>query len=160
MVDGTAITEIKHTLTGGRFKYPCRLLERSPTHAVLLYTVEHATQVGGIVLPSGTVTYAYYWIDRPYTVYHWIAGDGHTVAYYLNLADRVTVHEDAVEWRDLALDLLCTPDGRVQVLDEDDLRDAPTALRARVEALRAQVLERRQQIVDEVAAATTRLRSG
>ncbi len=155
---GIRIREIKHKLTGERLEYPCLALERSDAHAVLLYFIEHASQVGDVFLPSGTATYAYYWADRPYNVYHWVAGDGRTVAFYVNLADQVRIGDDAVEWRDLAVDLLCTPDGQVRILDGDELRQSPAALRVAVEAIRTQLLGHRHEIIAEVAAATRRLR--
>jgi predicted RNA-binding protein associated with RNAse of E/G family len=49
----------------------------------------------------------------------WIAPSGETLAYYFNLSGPVRIGRDRVEWEDLEVDVLVTPDGRVQVLDED-----------------------------------------
>lgn len=152
------IKEVKITLTGQRLEYPCLLLERSVSHAVLLYSLRHASHVSDVTLPHGTVSYGYYWTDRPYNVYHWVAHDGRTVAYYVNVADHVMIRDDAVEWHDLAVDLLFTPDGRVQILDEDELHNVPAEVRKTVEATRAHILRHRDEIIAEIAAATSRLR--
>ncbi|HET6781036.1 MAG TPA: DUF402 domain-containing protein, partial [bacterium] len=77
---------------------------------------------------------------------------------YVNLGDTVAFHEDGVEWRDLAVDILRTPDGRTQVLDTDELEDVPPGLRRKITAIRDQVLAELDEVVNEVAAATARLR--
>lgn len=152
------VTEIKHKLSGERAEFDCELLERSDRHAVLLYRLPHAAQVADLVLPEGTVTYAHYWTDRPFNVYHWLAPEGQTLAYYINLGDQVRLHPQAVEWRDLAVDILRTPDGRTQVLDTGELDEAPHALRRAIAAIRERVRAELDEVVGEVAAATARLR--
>jgi predicted RNA-binding protein associated with RNAse of E/G family len=115
--------------------------------------------VGDLRLPKGTVTYAYFWLGRPYNVYHWVHPNGTTLGYYVNLADGMVFRPQAVEWHDLALDLVFSPDGRrVQVLDEDELATLPPGLQARAQAARTHVLAHRDEIVAEVAACTAHLR--
>jgi|DewCreStandDraft_1066081.scaffolds.fasta_scaffold00175_27 predicted RNA-binding protein associated with RNAse of E/G family len=113
--------EIKHTLDGKRYEYPCTLLEKEEGRAILLYVLEKPGQVAGVHLPPGTVTIGYFWTDRPYNLYHWVHPDGTTIAYYFNLADHTAIGEDRLSWRDLAVDILLTPEGSVRVLDEGDL---------------------------------------
>jgi len=159
MRSGGVIKEVKWTATGERQEFVCRVLDRSATHAVLLYRVREPRRVGTLRLPRGALTYGYFWQDRPYNVYHMMRADGRTLGYYINLADQVRIRPQAVEWRDLALDLLFTPDGsRVQVLDEDRLALLPPEARARAEAGRAHVLTHRDEILAEVAAVTAHLR--
>lgn len=150
--------EIKHKLNGERMEFECKLLERSDRRAVLLYRIPSDVQVGDLVLPAGTTTYGHYWTDRPFNVYHWIAPDGDTLAYYVNLGDMVVLGEDGVEWRDLAIDILRTPDGRTQVLDTDELEDLSPGLRRKIMGIRDQVLAELDEVVREVAAATAGLR--
>jgi len=150
--------EIKHKLNGERMEFECTLLERSDRRAVLLYRIPSDVQVGDLVLPAGTTTYGHYWTDRPFNVYHWIAPDGDTLGYYVNLGDTVVLREDGVEWRDLAIDILRTPDGRTQVLDTDELEDLSPGLRRKIVAIRDQVLAELDEVVREVAAATAGLR--
>lgn len=153
------VKEIKRKLSGERLEYDCELLERSDRHAVLRYRLPHAAQVADLTLPDGTVTYAHYWTDRSFNVYHWIAPDGRTLAYYVNLGDQVALHPDRVEWRDLAVDILVTSDGRTQILDTDELEDVPPGLRREIDTVREQVLAGLRTVIPEVAEATRRLRT-
>ncbi len=155
---GSPIKEIKHTLAGERQEFVCRLLERSADRAVLLYPIGRARRVADIVLPAGTVTYAYYWTDRPYNVYHWVDADGRTIAFYINLAGGTAIRQDAVEWHDLAIDLMITPDGAIRILDEDDTAAMTPAAFSQVTSARAQVLAEREALLAEVGASTERLR--
>lgn len=158
MAAGSPIKEIKHTLAGERQEFVCRLLERSPDRVVLLYPIIHARRVVDILLPANSVTYAYYWTDRPYNVYHWVDADGRTIAFYINLAGGTTIRQDAVEWHDLAVDLLITPDGTIRVLDEDDAAVMSSGALAQIAAAQAQALADREALLAEVGASTERLR--
>lgn len=153
------IKEVKLTASGERQEFVCRLLNGSATHAVVLYKIKESRRVGSLRLPRGALTYGYFWQGRPYNVYHWVRRDGRTLGFYVNLADEVRIRPGAVEWKDLAVDLLFSPDGRhVQILDEQDLAQLPADLRAKTEAARAHVLAHRDEVLAEVAAITAHLR--
>lgn len=153
------ITEVKLTASGGRQEFVCRLLDRSSTYRAVLYKSTQARRVGDLRLPKGTVTYGYFWSRRPYNVYHWVHPHGRTLGYYVNLADDVVFRPHAVEWRDLALDLLFSPDGRrVKILDENEVGTLPSGLQAKAQAARTHVLTHRDEIVAEVAACTAHFR--
>ena len=78
-------------------------------------------QLEDVLLRKGTVSLGYFWQNRPYNVYHWIDAQQNTVALYFNIADGTHISEQAIEWRDLTIDVLITPDGRCRVLDEEEL---------------------------------------
>lgn len=159
MSRGSVVKEIKITLTGERQEFVSRVLDRSANHVVVLYPIRARRRVAGLVLPRGAVTYGYFWRDRPYNVYHWMTAGGRTLGFYVNLADRVTFRPGVVEWQDLAVDLLFSPDGsRVQILDEAEAALAPPEIRTRIEAARIHVLQQRDELLAEVAAATALLR--
>lgn len=80
-------------------------------------------QLEDVRLRKDTVSLGYFWQGRPYNVYHWIDEQRDTVALYFNIADGTRVSAETIEWRDLAVDVLITPDGRCRVLDEDELPD-------------------------------------
>lgn len=161
MSPGGIIKEVKVTATGERQEFVCRLLDRSAAHVVILYKTKEARRVGDLRLPKGTLTYGYFWLGRPYNVYHWVRANGQTLGFYVNLAGEVHIHPQAVEWRDLALDLLFSPDGsRVQILDEDQAASLPADLRAKADAARAHVLTHRDELLAEVASATAHLHGG
>ncbi len=156
----SVIREVKLTLGGERQEFPCRLLDRSENHAVVFYPIKARRRVGSLVLPKGTESYGYFWRDRPYNVYHWVTPAGRTLGFYVNLADDVVLRPGEVRWRDLALDLLFSPDGsRVQILDEDELAGLPAPLRRKIEAVRAHVLTHRDELLAEVRGATEHLRT-
>jgi predicted RNA-binding protein associated with RNAse of E/G family len=140
-VAGPSITEIKTTLDGRVDRFVCDLVDRSPRQLVVRSLVRQGRWVHGVWLPAGTVTIGYFWTDRPFNLYHWLDPQGRTLAYYFNVGDVTGLSGAILEWRDLAVDVLATPDGRVEVLDEDELpADLDPAIRRRVEAARDHVL--------------------
>jgi uncharacterized protein DUF402 len=149
------VVEVKHTLAGGEKRFDCLRLAGGPGHAVLLWIAPEPMHVHGVDLPAGTISFGHFWTDRFYNVYHWLeAGADHrTLGFYFNIADRTQIGEDELEWRDLVLDVLATPAGRLELLDEDELPavvdpeaaahiaagkaaifDAPSAVMAEIEA--------------------------
>ena len=135
------ITEVKTTLAGRVDCFVCDVVVRTGERVVALYRLPAAREVHGVGLPAGTVTVGYFWTDRPFNLYHWIGPDGATLAHYFNVGDVTRLDGDLLEWSDLAVDVLATPDGRVRVLDEDELPpDLDPAVRRYVAAARDRVL--------------------
>jgi hypothetical protein len=136
-----AITEVKVTLGGRVDRFVCEVVERSGNHIVVLFRVRRDGDVHGVRVPAGTRSLGYFWVDRPYNVYHWVAPDGATVGLYANVGDVVRLEERELEWRDLVVDVLATPDGAARVLDEDELPvDLDPAARRRIAAGRDRIL--------------------
>jgi predicted RNA-binding protein associated with RNAse of E/G family len=119
------ILETKETLAGVRQTFPCQVVARAPGEVVVLYLLPAARTVADLPLPAGTVTFGYFWSDRPYNVYHWMSPAGATLAFYVNLADGTRIDETTLAFRDLTVDVLIPPHGPPRVLDEDEL---PAAL--------------------------------
>src|SRR5947209_17724019 len=139
------IKEVKISATGERQEFVCRLLDRSAAHAVVLYKIKEARRVGSLRLPRGALTYGYFWEGRPYNVYHWVRADGRTLGFYVNLADEVRFRPGAIEWKDLAVDLRFSPDGRhVQILDEAELRLLPPQEQPTADVAKTRLLTHRQ----------------
>jgi len=88
---------------------------------VVIYRMPRDVQLEDVLLRKDTVSLGYFWRDRPYNAYHWIDSCHDTVALYFNVADGTRISAETIEWRDLAVDVLITPDGRCRVLDEDEL---------------------------------------
>ncbi len=159
------ITEIKTTLDGQVMRFVCEVGERSAGHVVVLYRIPAARQVQRVWLPAGTITVGYFWTDRPFNLYHWVTPQAVPLAHYFNVGDVVRLEHDILEWHDLAVDVLATPDGRVEVLDEDELPpDLDPALRRHVTATRDQVLRELPRLVresnEQSAQVISRLRAG
>lgn len=117
------ILEIKRTLDGREKRFDCRLLARSPDggHAAVLWVAPEPMHVHGVDLPGGTVSVGHFWTDRHYNVYHWLDPAGETLGYYFNICDQTRIGADVIEWRDLTVDVLALPGGRLDVLDEHEL---------------------------------------
>lgn len=149
------VLEVKRTLDGAVHTFPCVAVEMTPCRAVLLYAIPTGRRIADVELPAGTVTVAYYWADRPYNVYHWVTPAGETLAWYFNVSGPVHIGDGRVEWEDLEVDVLVTPDLRVQILDEDRLPIALAASqRAAIASARARVLRECSAVAHEVEAAS------
>ena len=156
-----SILEIKHTLDGREKRFACHLLSGGGQHrrAVVLFVSAGAMHVDGIDLPPGTVTLGYFWCDRPYNAYHWMNARGETIGVYFNLSDRTHIGDGVLEWRDLAVDVLTTPSGRVDVLDEDELPpDVPADVRRWIADGKAAILGDTSALLAEIEAQSRALR--
>lgn len=151
------ITEIKRTLDGRRKEFVCDLCHYDAESAVVLYRLKRDIVLAGVAMPAGTLSFGHYWSGRHYNVYHWIWPNGETAAYYFNVADETSISGEFVDWLDLTVDVMVTPDGAHQVLDEDELpADLDPALRATIDAAVAQVVAGKARITAEVEAASRR----
>ncbi|HTB60332.1 MAG TPA: DUF402 domain-containing protein [Polyangia bacterium] len=152
------VVEIKQTLAGGEQRFDCLRLAGSAGHAVLLWIAPQPMHVHGVDLPAGTISFGHFWTDRFYNVYHWLDADRRTIGFYFNIADRTRIAESALAWRDLVVDVLATPAGRLDVLDEDELPAVvePEAA-AHIAAGKAAILGAPALVMAEVEAASRAL---
>ena len=97
------------------------MLSRATGEAIVIYRMPNDIRLEDVLLPRGTISFGYFWEQRPYNVYHWIDPLQDTVALYFNIADGTRISQRSIEWRDLTVDVLITPDGRCRVLDEHEL---------------------------------------
>lgn len=152
------ILEVKRTLDGREERFQCRLIEGDQRQAVVLFVAPAGMRVHGIDLPAGTVTFGHFWTDRLYNVYHWLDGRSGTIAFYFNLADQTVIEAARLEWRDLTIDVLATPAGRVDVLDEDELPPALDAVtRAHLAEAKRAILADPRGLMAEIEARTREL---
>jgi uncharacterized protein len=116
------VIEIKRTLDGAVVEFPCEAVVLEQTRAVVTVPIESPVTVGdGLVeLPAGTQSYGYFWLGKPYVVYHW-RNRSATVACYINIGRVQTVGDGRVVWDDYAVDVVVLPDGSITVLDEDEI---------------------------------------
>ncbi len=117
----TPIVEIKQTLAGTLKRFDCLKLAGDQRHVVVLWVAREPMHVHGVDLPAGTISFGHFWTDRFYNVYHWVDAAQQTAGLYFNIADRTRIGPAQLEWRDLVVDVLATPGGRLEVLDEDEL---------------------------------------
>ncbi len=159
-MDRQTVIERKTRLDGTTEEFVCDVLELVPgKRAVLRLLLDRDWDVAGVLtVPRGTLTYSYYWTDRPYNVYHWLH-QGRTLAYYVNLADHTIIDEALVGYRDLVLDVLIHPGGAIEVLDEDELPAdlEPAARRSIADAMEV-VITGAKTLMREIEEATARYR--
>ena len=150
---------MKRRLDGTEARFDCDpLVVDTGRRAVIGYVLERAWEVPGVMLRPGMVTYGHFWTDRDYNAYHWLDG-GRTVGVYFNIGPCETITAERVVWTDYVVDVLATPDGRLRVLDEDELDDAtPADVRRVVERTRALILADSVRLCDEVESETRRFR--
>jgi hypothetical protein len=152
-----AILEIKRTLDGREKRFDCRLLTLAADrhHAAVLWVAPAAMHVHGVDLPAGTVSVGHFWTDRPYNVYHWLDRAGGTLGYYFNICDQTRIDAGLIEWRDLTVDVLALPDGRLDVLDEHELpADLPAEIAAHIAAGTRALLDAPTAVMTEIDAAS------
>ncbi len=152
------IVEIKHTLAGEEKRFDCLRLAGNAEHVVVLWIARAPMHVHGVDLPAGTVSFGHFWTDRRYNVYHWLDGERRTLGFYFNIADRTRIAPAELEWRDLVIDVLATPAGRLEVLDEDELPEVldPQAA-AHIAEGKAAILGAPAKVMAEIEAASRSL---
>jgi predicted RNA-binding protein associated with RNAse of E/G family len=154
------IVEIKQTLAGGEQRFDCLLLAGGDRHAVVLWIAPAPMHVHGVELPAGTISFGHFWTDRFYNVYHWLAADPdhRTLGFYFNIADRTRIGVAELAWRDLVIDVLATPTGRLELLDEDELPESvdPEAA-AHISAGKAAILGAPAVVMAEIESASRAL---
>ena len=155
------ITEIKTTLGGARKTFECELLSLQQDAAVVIYRMPADHQLEDLLLPKGSLSLGYFWEDRPYNAYHWVDDKRGTLALYFNVCDNTRISPRQVEWRDLTVDILITPDLRCRVLDEDELPDdLDHKLLTRINATRDSLCSAADRLLREFESHTRSLLAG
>ena len=144
--------EKKRFLSGMEVTYNCELVTLCDQFGILKYVVDRPYQVGSLTLEPDTVSYGFYWPDRPYILYKWFNGNGHAVGDYFSLADSVVLSAQEFSWRDLAVDILALPTGQIEVLDEDEIPESlDEELRTSIESGKQMVLRKYRAVVVETS---------
>ena len=144
--------EKKELLRGGVHTYPCDLVRFEPGFGILKYVIDREYDIQGCRLMPGDVTWAFYWEDRPYSLYIWKLKDG-AVLHYFNIADRISLAASEFRWRDLVVDILIDRHGAPQVLDRHELPpDLDKDLADYIDRSQERVLSGYRAIMDEADA--------
>jgi uncharacterized protein len=153
------ITERKTRFDGTVQEFACGVLDLEPgKRAVLRYEFDRDWDVHGIQLPRGGMTAGHFWVDRPYNVYHWLDRQGATLGFYFNVGHTDLIAGDQVAWRDLIVDVIVAPDGRVDVLDEDELPpDLAPEHRGTIARALEQIMTNPRRLVLEIERESRRL---
>lgn len=120
-------------------RYPGQVLERQDDRVVVEARFRpEPVQVGSLLLEPGDRFIETYFPGRWYNIYTIYAGESETLkGWYCNVSYPPEIGPDLIRYRDLALDLVVTPDGHQQVLDEDEFQALALSAADRASALAA-----------------------
>lgn len=152
------VTERKTRFDGSVQEFACQgLLVQPGRHAVIRYDLDRDWHVADLVFPKGGYTAGHFWVDRPYNVYHWLE-NGRTLAHYFNVGIVDEISETRVAWRDLIVDVLVKPDGRIEILDEEEVPpDLPSEHRRTIARALEQIVTDPKRLVAEIERASREL---
>jgi uncharacterized protein len=105
-----------------QWRYPGRQLRRIE-NAILVeaFFNREDTPLFGMHLCKGDRFLEVYYSDRWFNIFEiYDAQDKRLKGWYCNVTEPAEFHEKEIAYHDLALDLLVFPDGRQQVLDEEE----------------------------------------
>lgn len=112
----------------------------SPRLAIVRFVHSGSRTAGEFVFPAGSVTIGFFWAGRHYNLYRITGPDGAVIVYRFDVVDAVRITATHVSYTDLLLDLWVTPDGRLHVEDEEEVRAAEAA--GLLSARRRQIIAR------------------
>ena len=124
----TNITVIKQDYSGNEtWRYEGNLIIRQKNEIVIeAFFDREDTPVGEITLSRGDRFVETYYSDRWYNIFEiHDQASGDIKGWYCNIGYPAVITDNAIAYRDLALDLLVYPDGEQIVLDEDDFSALP-----------------------------------
>ncbi len=129
MIPYEQITERKIKANGSVHEYLCDLVYASDELLVIAYVMKRGGTLPGIgltVLP-GSVSYGYFWCDRPYNLYRMKRPDGSIIAHRIDAVTGVEWTTTVLEYRDVVLDWWLPASGGLVAEDEDELAEAIAA---------------------------------
>jgi predicted RNA-binding protein associated with RNAse of E/G family len=159
-------TQRKHYLSGEEVTFACELVDLQDGFGILKYMVPQQLRFQNLVVPQGSISYGFFWTDRPYNLYMWVGEHEDVLGCYFNVADAVSLSRQEFVWTDLVVDILIVPgpehenaQARVQLLDEDQVPETlDEAVRATIYLGKCEVLRNHRAIIEEARAALAHLR--
>ncbi|HEX6030266.1 MAG TPA: DUF402 domain-containing protein [Tepidiformaceae bacterium] len=153
------IVERKRKPDGTVREYPCEFVMRRRGLLVIRFRMQKGGSIFGtpIDVPPGSVSYGYFWANRPYNLYRMFRADGSLIAHRFDAVSDVRLLDGAVEYRDLVLDWWVLPDDTIIEEDREELGTLSEAgVLSAEDVTRAnraayQVLSRYRHVIDEAA---------
>ncbi len=116
-----AYLEVKRHLNKPDESYPCEVLVRGDGYVVLKYVNARPGQVGDVTFEVGSTTFAYYRNGAGYVLWKMCGADDRLKGHLFHICRDLKVGEGGVEYLDLLLDLWYDAEGRLTVLDREEL---------------------------------------
>jgi len=121
------IEEIKEHKNKATQRFLCNVLHREADYLVVSFHSEKEGNIRDIVIPSGSTTLAHYWTERGYVVWMMYGPEGLLIGTLFHIAKNVIITDRHVQYVDLIIDVWIAPDGKIRVLDEDELEECKKA---------------------------------
>jgi hypothetical protein len=119
------IIERKVKTDGSWHEYSCGVVSMTPGLLVISYVMARGGTLPDVHLPvaPGSISYGYFWRDRPYSLYRMKRPDGSIIAHRFDAVGDVRWTDTLLEYRDLVLDWWLLADGTLLTEDEDELAE-------------------------------------
>jgi len=120
----TPWTEHKLKADGILKSYQCNLVYQHNTLRVLSFVMPtgSASFKTPVTIPEGTISYGYFWLQRPYNIYRMKHNDK-VIAHRFDAISGLYYTNDSVWYRDLILDWWLTPKGELIEEDREELQN-------------------------------------
>jgi uncharacterized protein len=121
------------------WEYQADVIAMDSDHAILqaFFDIDDRDD-GYFVWQKGDRFIEWYFADRWYNVFRIHDRDTDAIrGWYCNITRPARLQPDAIQWDDLALDVLIRPDGEFLLLDEDEFNAVPITPTERLMALGA-----------------------
>lgn len=115
------IQEIKRHLNKADESYLCDLLARGSNYVIVKYVSEMPGRVGSVTFDAGSTTFAYYKTGMGHVLWKMLNPDNRLEGYLFHICRDLQVGENRVEYLDLLLDVWIDTDGRITILDRDEV---------------------------------------
>ena len=120
----TLWTEYKLKANGILKSYQCELVYQHKNLRVLSFVMPTGSTSfkTTISIPEGTISYGYFWLQRPYNIYRMKHND-EIIAHRFDAISDLYYTSDSVYYRDLVLDWWLTPNGELIEEDRKELQN-------------------------------------
>lgn len=117
------VTSYKFDLSPNR-SWTARLLEETDEHLILEGFFEHEIRHPDLgLIAKGTRSVETFFLDRWYNYFVFYEPAGELRNYYINIALPPKIGRGTVDYVDLDIDVLVWPDGRIDILDEEEFAE-------------------------------------
>ncbi len=113
--------EIKRHLDKPDAVFVCEPIARTPCSVLLKYVNTRPGRVGDVTFETGSVTYGYYRQGAGYVLWKTHDPQGRLLGHLFHICKNLEVRDHCVDYVDLMLDLWFDSEGRLAVLDRDEL---------------------------------------
>jgi hypothetical protein len=107
---------------------------------------QRRVDLGYLVFEPNDIFLEYFALDSPFNVFAIYTQSGTLKGWYCNVTHPSWIDKTTIYWHDLYVDVVAYPDGKLIILDEDEL--AESGLATRDPALHQRILEARDTLVD------------